>query len=462
MSHIDRRRVLTSLAGSAAIAATAPAISKAALAVPNSGVLDGPDERLGWLIAQRDARECGQHTVDFWSMNWAHSHFAKHLPPQISRGLVAYHDFGARISDGPTALNPWERALEDCARKWIEPKELDRLTLKLDVGPEDFLSRLTAFVGEKGIAVRAALIDLDSNTFFGGDTTRWRSMLPAFTRCYDFIIGLCHFEQRGLHQERAYLDASFDESHFADNVLEPASLCDAVIVTSAGLIETDPGLCPRASTEDLVGELVRRLGYALLEPKIRDRIAGTGAAKKTKPRFFALGSATLNAPFDPILHLQMMLDRQSTFISGSFAPLATDELPLFIATSTNDDRGLWTHMMDTLAYITLNSGYARRAETLRAVDLFCSVAAPRYRADAVGKQNLNNTRDWFPRIVSELATTLGLPCYATGKPPGCEGREFLCDFSAFIDDNDGTKDDDDRFWAQAAIVGEIEWSVDEG
>ena len=380
MSQIDRRRVLTWLAGSAAIATTAPAISKAASAMPHSGVLDGPAERLGWLIAQRDARERGRHAVDFWSMNWAPTHFAKHLPPQISRRLVAYHDFGARIGDGPAALNPWERALEDCARKWIEPKQLDRFTLKLDVGPEDFLPRLTAFVGEKGIAVRAALIDLDSNTFFGGDMTHWRSVLPAFARCYDFIIGLCHFEQRGLHQERAYL-SRYEDSDLCKDVLEPASLCDAVIVTSAGLIETDPGLCPRATTEDLVGELVRRLGYALLEPNIRDRIAGAGAAKKTKPRFFALGSATLNAPFDPILHLQMMLDRQSAFVTGSFEPLATGDLPLFIATSMDDERALWAGTMDTLAYITLNSGYSRRAE-IRAADLFCSVAAPRYRADA--------------------------------------------------------------------------------
>ncbi len=381
MSYVNRRRVLTSLAGSAAIAGAAPIISKAALAVPHSGAFREPAERLGWLIAQRDARECGQRAVDFWSMNWAQTHFARRLPPQISRGLVAYHDFAARISDGPAALNPWERALEDCARKWIEPKQLDRLTLKRDVGPEDFLPRLTAFVGEKGIAVRAALIDLDSSTFFGGDMTRWRSMLPAFARCYDFIIGLCHFEQRGLHQERAYL-SRYGDSDFSSDVLEPASLCDAVIVTSAGLIENDPGLCPRATTEDLVGELVRRLGHALLEPKIRDRIAGAGAANKTKPRFFALGSATLNAPFDPILHLQMMLDRQSAFVFGSFAPLATDDLPLFIATSMDDERALWAGTMDTLAYITLNSGYSRHAETFRAADVFCSVAAPRYRADS--------------------------------------------------------------------------------
>jgi hypothetical protein len=84
--------------------------------------------------------------------------------------------------------------------------------------------------------------------------------------------------------------------------------------------------------------------------------------------------------------------------------------------------------------------------------------------DAVGKANLSNTRDWFPRIASELAkrvSTIGLTCFAREKPEPCKGTEILWDFSAFIDDDDGTKEDE-RHWAQAAIVGEVEWSVDEG
>ncbi len=381
MTHPNRRRILTSLAGSAAIAGAASGIAKATFAAPELGALRERPERQGWLIAQQDSEGCGEHTVNFWSMDWAPTHFAHHLPPQISRGLVAYHDFGARTGDGCDKVDALERAFENCARKWIEPEQLDRFTLKLDVGAEAFLPRLTAFVGEKGAASRTALIDLDSRTIFGGEMTRWQHILPAFARCYDSVIGLYHFEQRGLQQQRAYLDRIFDESHFTKNILEPAALCDAVIVTSAGLIETDAGLSSRASTETLVGELAHHLCYALLERQILDRIVGTGGTTP-KPRFFALGSATLNAPFEPIWHLQTMLDRQSAFVSGSFAPLATNELPLFIATATDDDLDLRAAIMDTLAYITLSAGYSRDAKIFRASDIFYRADAPRYQTES--------------------------------------------------------------------------------
>jgi hypothetical protein len=376
MTPLNRRRVLTSLSGGAAVATIAPGISKAALSAPDSGVLHELAERPGWLIAQRDGEECGQHVVKFWSMNWAPTHFANHLPPQISRGLIAYHDFGARIGDADSTVDPLHRAFENCGRKWIEPEQLDRFTLKLDVGVEGFLPQLTSFVGDSRAATRTALVDLDSRTCYGMERTRWRHILPAFARCYDFTIGLCHIEQRGLHQERAYLKRIYGDDDFKERVLEPASLCDTVIVTSAGLIETDPGLYPRASTEDLVGELVRRLGYALLEPKILEWIVATGGPKKAKPRFFALGSATLNAPFEPLLHLQMMLDRQSEFLSGSFAPLAVEDLPLFIATSKDDDLEQRTGVMDVLARAASISGYALSP------DMFATAQAPRYQTDS--------------------------------------------------------------------------------
>jgi hypothetical protein len=374
MTQLDRRRVLTSLAGGAA-AAAAPGISKTVLAVPDSGLLDERPERRGWLIAQRDGQDCGQHLVNFWSMDWAPTHFAHYMPPQISRGLVAYHDFGARIDDADAKVDPLERAFENCARKWIEPEQLDRFTLKIDVHANAFPPQLIAFVGESRTATRTALVDLDSRTIFGGEMTRWRHMLPAFARCYDSIIGLCHFEQRGLHQERAYLTRNYGESDFQERVMESASLCDAMIVTSTGLIETDPGLCPRASTEDLVGELVRRLGYALLEPKIREWIVGTAGPEKRKPRFFALGSATLNAPFEPAFHFQVMLDRQSEFVSGSFAPLAVDDLPLFVVTSEEGDPHLWSSTRDVLARAALMSGYELSP------DMFATAQAPRYLTD---------------------------------------------------------------------------------
>jgi hypothetical protein len=94
-----------------------------------------------------------------------------------------------------------------------------------------------------------------------------------------------------------------------------ASSGDAVIMTNAELIATDPGL-PR------VAELARRLDNALRNRKVLDHIAGT------QSRFFALGSVTLDsAPDSLILDLQTTLDRQSKFVSRSFGPLALDDLP---------------------------------------------------------------------------------------------------------------------------------------
>jgi hypothetical protein len=76
-----------------------------------------------------------------------------------------------------------------------------------------------------------------------------------------------------------------------------------------------------------------------------------------------------------------------------------------------------------------------------------------------------SNRDWFPEIAGEIAKTagvLGMKCYARGKDrgqpaEGCDGTEWLFDFVALIDDE--AVPDEDRFIAQAALVGEIEWGV---
>jgi hypothetical protein len=81
--------------------------------------------------------------------------------------------------------------------------------------------------------------------------------------------------------------------------------------------------------------------------------------------------------------------------------------------------------------------------------------------NAVGKEERKLSEpDWFPRIASTIATnvsSIGLKCYARGKPPPCDGEEFLWDFSAFIYDDDKTVAKEELFIAQAAIVGEVEW-----
>jgi len=222
--------------------------------------------------------------------------------------------------------------------------------------------------------MRTALIDIDSRTWIGPEDTSWRNILPAFAHCYDFVIGLCHFEQRGLRQARAHLDTTFGADYFLHSVVEPATSCDAVIVTSAGLIETDTGLCPSASIEDIVGELVRRLSYALMEPKILERIIGPSS---TNPRFFALSSATVNAPA-PLSRLQSILYRQSVFLSGSFAPLAVDEPPLFIATSKDDDIEPSRWLIDVFAPTAPSSG---KAFLTKRADIFAIIQTPCYQPD---------------------------------------------------------------------------------
>ena len=103
-------------------------------------------------------------------------------------------------------------------------------------------------------------------------------MRSAFASCYNSMVGIRHIGERGFVQEKHYSRTS-SESDFVRGFLHDTSLCDTVIVTSSGLFEIDAGLCPRASTEELVGELVRRLSYALMEPKILDRIVGPSRHK---------------------------------------------------------------------------------------------------------------------------------------------------------------------------------------
>jgi hypothetical protein len=66
-------------------------------------------------------------------------------------------------------------------------------------------------------------------------------------------------------------------------LMRAAHQCDAVILTSRELAETNPGL----STETVVGELVRSLGHALLERKFLDRML---IETNAWPRLFAFGT----------------------------------------------------------------------------------------------------------------------------------------------------------------------------
>jgi hypothetical protein len=93
------------------------------------------------------------------------------------------------------------------------------------------------------------------------------------------------------------------------------------------------------------------------------------------------------------------------------------------------------------------------------VDAHKSIEARHHRSPIVNA-------DWFPELAAEIAgraNGLHLKCYARGKrrgdaASGCVGSEWLFDFCALAEDQDVGIDD--RFVAQAAIVGEIEWGPD--
>ena len=198
-------------------------------------------------------------------------------------------------------------------------------------------------------------------------------MRSVFASCYNSMVGLRHIGERGFVQEKRY-SRTTSESDFVRAFFSDTSLCDTVIVTSSGLFELDAGLCPRASTEDLVGEQVRRLSYAVMEPRILGRIVGPRSAN-SKPCYFALGSATVNPP-SPLSGLQSILCRQSAFISASFGPLAGLPIIILTATEHGPDLLMPTEIIDVFSRI-----HGHPIEPI-AID---EVQAPYYQADA---------RDW--------------------------------------------------------------------
>jgi hypothetical protein len=381
MSLIDRRRILTSLAGGAAIASASHAISKEAFADTESSALrERAVRHYCWVLAQQGVRTRTQHPIDFWCGPFAPIRYENYLPPQMGRGLIAYEDFPHPIDTENKAIEAFKETAKFYDRDWLDPETLDYFAVKPAVGSKDFPFIFSSLVGEKNTPARTALLAIDSPL---GEFGR-PGVLSAFSSCYNSMIGISHIGERGFLQQKRYSRTS-SESDFVRGFLRDTSLCDTVIVTSSGLFELDAGLSPSASTEDLVGEIVRRLSYALMEPEILQRLVG--GTKKSRPRYFALGSATLSAQSEPRLHLQTqsdplldlqtILDRQSAFVSASFAPLATDDLPLFIATSWDDDLKLREGAWGLLARAAARMGGYEISP-----DVFATVQAPRYQADA--------------------------------------------------------------------------------
>ena len=91
----------------------------------------------------------------------------------------------------------------------------------------------------------------------------WADVLPAFSSSFDRIIGHFHLPQRGLRQWRKFLNGYFHSESgrgFQEFFTDAAAQCDAVILTSSALVESDLRCDPCASTEELTGKLMRDLG----------------------------------------------------------------------------------------------------------------------------------------------------------------------------------------------------------
>jgi hypothetical protein len=162
-------------------------------------------------------------------------------------------------------------------------------------------------------------------------------VLPAFRSCYQRIVGHFHLERRGLRQWRECLNANFPADYFQEFFTDAAAQCDAVILTSAGLCESDVRCDPRASTEELAGQLMRDLGCALLTPAVLERVVGAGAhAAVRKPRLFALASLRLWTMDDYYIHSHVLTDRQRGLVLGSFGEGIPTERELMVVTAVED------------------------------------------------------------------------------------------------------------------------------
>jgi hypothetical protein len=163
MNRLDRRRVLTSLAGGAAVAGVSHALSKKAFADSESGVLrERAVRHYCWVLAQQRSRTHTQHPIDYWCGLFGPIRHENYLPPQIARGLIAYEDFPYPIDSENRAIEAFNQTAKFYDRNWLDPETLDRLAVKPVAGSNDFQFIFSSFVGKNSRHPRTALLAVDS------------------------------------------------------------------------------------------------------------------------------------------------------------------------------------------------------------------------------------------------------------------------------------------------------------
>lgn len=255
---IGRRQLMGSLAAAAVCPPVASAHG-AAPAAPTRVNHQGRQSPEGWFLAKESCQQPTDHVVDFWERPFCDIAYTQYLPPEIARGAMCYEAFdGAHRPTRETI----DRSTKKLCRDWIGRP---RFAAHLD-GIETLPSTLRSLIEHEGpkSTARTAFISLDSLGPWREPS--WSEVLPAFRSCYDHIIGHFHLSQRGLRQERKLLNGSpltkSGRGYFEEFFTDAAAQCDAVILTSPALVESDLRCCPRASTEELVGKLMRHLGCA--------------------------------------------------------------------------------------------------------------------------------------------------------------------------------------------------------
>jgi len=324
---IDRRHLL----GSLAAAAVCPSFASAHAAAPtiparvNHKARQSPE---GWFLVRESRQQPIDHVVDFWARPFGDIAYTENLSPEITRGAMWYDAFDQPDSFTHQRFDRVEkpRQCASCSNHFDAVSSALRFLLNDDASIP---------------TTRTAFLALDSLSPSPMREPSWADVLPSFRSCYDHIIGHYHLPQRGLRQYRKFLNAHFgsqnERGYFQEFFADAAAQCDAVILTSSALVESGLRCCPRSSTEELVGNLTRDLGCALLTPAVLERIVGKGAYRTLrKPRFFALSSFVSQTIDDYYLYCDLILSRQADLVRGSFGDAIPDEQLLLVATTAED------------------------------------------------------------------------------------------------------------------------------